>query len=262
MKKLTLLFVSTATALAIASTAHAQLITDNFNRGPIPATGFTTTVSSAPFSAGGAAGTWVNGTAGQEWRISTGGQLIKNILTADGAVAHSVLYNSGVTMNSGGTVTADMSFDSAVPATVRGGIAFNFVDANNFYFLRIQNGTAAWDLTERVGGSFNQLASGTASANFGGSNTYSFSVTNTNAGSNNITFSITGTNITAIGGTLTDTSFTTGFGGVYAGNNNATPANQEAYRWDNFSAIPEPTSAALLLGTIGVLALFRRRNLR
>jgi hypothetical protein len=175
-------------------------------------------VSVSPFSAGGSAGTWVNGNATQQWRISSEGTLIKNIFGTGGSVAHAVLYNNGTTGVGGGSVSATLQFDPAATADVRGGIASNFQDQDNFYMRRIQNTTNEWDLFKRVGGSFTKLAGGTASANFGSSVTYTLSLTNTNTASDNLSYSISGSNITTISGNVTDTTFTTGYFGLYAGN--------------------------------------------
>lgn len=233
--------------IAVGSALNVQAFTDDFNRANVANTN-----DGALIGPG-----WVIGTATNEWNI-TDNTLHKNTDNSGGSgqTGNTAIWNTSFDMLNGGTITGEVAFN--ITAGVRGGIAFNIQDNDNLYMFRAQSNSTAWDIFKRESGGFTKLADGNASAAFDDGIFYTFSVTNTNALTNNINYSLTGSNITSINGTITDTTFTDGYGGFWAGNNNV---NSDAYTYDNFSAIPEPGTYSII-GSLAVLGfvMIRRRQ--
>lgn len=140
-------------------------------------------------------------------------------------------------MSDGGTISGATSISRA---NTRSGLAFNVQDSESFYQVRIQGETGNVQFFRSDNGSAANVVSTTlpASQVFSLNTFYTISVTNNNAATDNITYTISGPDITTYSNTVTDTTWTDGFGGFVAGN--TSPTQGEIFQFDDFSATANP----------------------
>ena len=234
--------------LCAASAAWATLVTDDFNR--------TNTTQSNDTSLIGSNWKQSAGSANQ-WLISG------NILHARPLVNPAILYNDALQTVSGGGTNFTLSLDvSAKVATAWAGVAFNYQDDGNYYYLRIKEGSSNYQLIGAVGGA--QTASvlvnkTDASITFTEDVFYTMTITSDTAYNFDFTITEVGSS-TAVNPTASVVdgggNFTGGYAGLYtpsAGGHNA--------KFDNFSleVIPEPATLGLM-GVMGAAAIFIRKR--
>jgi hypothetical protein len=252
-----------AIALLVIGMAPVQLraqitnsFTDNFNRANVA-----NTTNGALIGAGYVI-TSVSGAA--EFSIQS-----NTARTGGAAATNRVLsYQGFQAENTGGN-----SFTSSIVLTlgvynqsINPGLAFNFQDANNFYYARIASQTTATTTNGIL--QFGQIVAGTGTS-FTGVNVtglnietnvaYTLTIGSTNAGS--FTYGLTGGSLN-LSGSFTDNiggvDFTNGYVGLYQIIGSANT------QFDDFSVVtvvPEPTTASLLIlcGIVGGAFLYKRK---
>ncbi|MGZ0656353.1 PEP-CTERM sorting domain-containing protein [Coraliomargarita sp. W4R72] len=240
-------------SIAICSTtAHA--FSDDFNRADVAA--------STDGSVIGA--NWVNGTTFNNWSIDDN----TAILTPSSGGATSAFYNTSFTQSAidgaSSTIEADITL---LNSGIWGGIAFNVQNSTDFYQFRLKSDTTAYQIIKVSGdggtgarSTAALLSTSNASTTFAVGTDYRLSVTSTVSGTSNImSFSITevgGSTIFNATTTVTDSTdaYLGGYGGLSNGNDGGT------YVYDNFSAIPEPSTYALLAGSLALAVVTIRRR--
>ena len=233
---------------AVAAASRATTITDDFNRA--------NTAQSTDTSLIGPNWKQSAGSANQ-WLISG------NILHARPYVNPAIMYNDALQTVSGGGTNFTLSLDvSAKVPTAWAGVAFNYQDEGNFYYLRIKEGTSQYQLIASVAG--NQTAvvlvnKSDASTTFDEDAFYTMTITSDTAHDFDFTITEVGSS-TVLNPTATiidsGNNFIGGYAGLYtpaAGGHNA--------KFDNFSleVIPEPATLGLM-GLVGAAAIFIRKR--
>jgi hypothetical protein len=171
--------------------------------------------------------------------------------------------------NTGGSeFTASIKITlGAYNAGINPGLAFNFQDANNFYWARLGSQTAA----DAGNGflQFGQIVAGT-STSFTGANltnlnlatniAYTLSIASSAAGL--FTYGLTGGTLN-LNGNFSDNvaggDFSNGYVGIYQNTANSNT------QWDDFSVVavvPEPSTASLLIlcGLVGGAFIYKRKR--
>jgi hypothetical protein len=234
-------FVGIGLALMLGQVRAAVVVTDDFNR-PNGALGANWTKLTPPF---GTVGNWT--IISNKAVNSTGG----------GAQGLDQYTGSGFSV---GTGAYDVQANLWTPAANNSfvGVAFNIIDANNFYAVGVQRGGSGfYQFLQMQGGIFSQVSSGTSS--FVGAGDLMKVSHSTLQADGVYTLTIGATSVT-----LTDNTAPFTGGGVglyYAGN----AAGGGVLQFDSFSAtgVPEPSTYALLLmGVGGILIRFRRMRCR
>ncbi|MGZ0708283.1 PEP-CTERM sorting domain-containing protein [Coraliomargarita sp. W4R53] len=250
-----LVYLIPLSAIAIACTTTAQAFSDNFNRADVAATSDSSLIGP----------NWVNGATANTWAIDSN----TAVLTPSTGGATAAFYNTSfiqsATDGDSSTVEADISLANA---NTWGGIAFNVQNNTDFYQFRIKANTSSYQLIKVSGdggtgarSTSALLNSSNATTTFAVNTAYHLSVTSTVSGTSNImNFSIT-----AVGGSTvfnqstTVTDSTSAYLGGYAGLTNGNEGG--TYTFDNFSAIPEPSTYALLTGSLALaIVTIRRRS--
>jgi len=147
------------------------------------------------------------------------------------------------------------------------GLAFNFQDANNFYWARLGSQTTSTTTNGIL--QFGQFVAGVSTAFTGANLTslnletnipYTLTIGSTNAGS--FTYGLTGGSLN-LNGSFSDNlggvDFTNGYVGIYQ---NIPNSNTQ---WDDFSVVavvPEPSTASLLIlcGLVGGAFIYKRKR--
>jgi len=231
-----------------ASSAWATLITDtsitdNFDRADTSQTSYTVNVGGTGWTQVG------DGTSGADWFINT------NQLRGRPRASSQVMYNTGLQTTSGDDTSFTLSADVSVRNVNNwGGIAFNYTDANNYYFIRYKAGTNEYQVLEMSGGSQivhvnKKLSEGTFAA--GGWQT----ITVTSTGAGVFDFEIG----TAVSGSVDDSA--SARSGGYAGLWVTGTTSDNSTWFDNFSlsVIPEPATIGLFGVATGVILVIRRK---
>ncbi len=236
MKTNKTLFGIAGIALAVmAGHVQAQIIvTDDFNRAN---------------GALGANWTTLTPVAG-DWTISS-----NQAVNADGGNAVGLDQYTGGGFNVGtGAFDVQANLTSPAATANKVGLAFNIIDANNYYAVRIQTTSSFYQFIQVTGGVVSQVSSGNLTfAGTGDLMTVSHSTLQA-AGVYTLTI---GANST----TLTDSTSPLTGGGVgmyYVGS----AAGGGVLKFDNFAAtgVPEPSTLALLTGSLTTVMLLRRRR--
>ena len=211
------------------------------------------------FSNGGTTGYDTTGAiVGPGWTTSVGnigarlyGDRLRFHSSATGQRA---LYNTNADTGSDFTMSLDLRH---LASQKWAGLAFHVQDESNFYYLRTRgNGTANVQFGKIVGGTDTLLLNSSASTPIvNGGSYYTFTAKSVGGEySFNIEDSV-GTVIFDRTYTGSDTTFTSGFAGVYAGDITSSPDIE----FDNLNVVPEPATFGLM-GLAGVAVLFARRR--
>lgn len=250
MKKLAMVM-----CLLLGGSSWATLLTDDFNRGDTAYSTDSTIIGSS----------WVSSLGDDRSAIKSNTLAFDVPLTLS---ANHLFYNTGIALSAGTaggsswTYSADVKIDGA---GMYGGIAFNILDANNFYALRIKAGYSDYQMIRVVNGvtsSFVSQSNLTAPIAAGGA--YTFTVSSDVV--DNFTFTITAAGSSTVLNPQTTTSLgTSGFDNGYAGFYHWTGLGSRLpdATYDNFSVnvIPEPATIGLL-GIGAILATVARKYSR
>jgi hypothetical protein len=241
-KKLTAILIALA---GISSVLQADLvvtatsITDDFER---------TAVASADGTLG-TTGAWTNEYADSTWGISSG------VVIGNLAANHRTLVNRALQIGTSFTLKADVRINYS---TGWAGIAFNYQDKDNYYIFRFKSDTGLYTVSKIVGGAGPvNIKSVTDSDTFSSASTYTLTVTTSNGidYTLDILDSTTQTSVLDSVMTMTDTTFTGGYAGLFQTTSGANRA-----KFDNFSlVIPEPASLSLVI--IGSSLIFGVRHI-
>ncbi len=191
---------------------------DDFNRADVPVTSDTSLLG----------GDWSNGAGDDDGWTIVGGLMHSHALAAPG-----ILYNHGLlTLCTGGTnFTLDVDVSSKSPG-LWSGVAFNYQDAANFYFVRFLEGSSKYQMVAMVGGIESVIVDETdAATTFAEDRFYTINV----ASDGPYTFDFT---ITEVGSStaLNPTTCATDAGGSLTGGYAAlyTPHAGYSAKFDNF----------------------------
>jgi hypothetical protein len=153
------------------------------------------------------------------------------------------------------TVSGEVQTFSSSAAGLLYGLAFNFIDADNFYAARINTANDNLQFIQVVNGNVSQFATADLDATPTASTSYTLSITSSSPGS--FDYTVVGTGINSAG-TVNDASvdFQGGTAGFYQNNTNVTP------RFDNLTitTIPEPASLVLVLSGLALSLTGRQRQ--
>jgi len=226
MKKKFLVIIS---VLLNAMLLQAASIPDDFNRADRAANGNGALIGA----------NWVSSRGG--WGIEDG-RLIQNMSSTQG---NAVLYNTALETISGNGTNFTVSLDvMALGLNAWAGMAFNFQDADNFYWFRYKGGASDWSLSRFVGGNSTHIASGRIDGTFSFNTDYTLKVNSSAAYTFSYEIKEAVTGLVLVSGTATDakSSFTGGYAGVLQ----STVGIKNSF--DNFSVevIPEPVTVGML----------------
>ncbi|MGE4489586.1 MAG: hypothetical protein AB7E95_08590 [Kiritimatiellales bacterium] len=216
----------------------ATSITDDFER----------TAAASADGTLGTTGAWTNEFADSTWG-TTSGVVIGNL-----AANHRALVNKALQIGTGFTLKADVQVNY-----VNGwaGISFNYQDSNNYYAFRFKSNTGLYTVSKIVNGAAPiNIESETNVGTFSSSSAYTLTVTTENG--IDYTFDIldstTQTSVLASTLTMSDTTFSGGYAGLFQ-----TTSGPSRAKFDNFSlVIPEPASLSLMV--IGSVLAFSARG--
>ena len=230
-----------------ASSAWATLITDNFDRADTTRTTYTVNVGGSGWTQ---SGDGVN--PASDWWISG------NTARGRARASDAVMYNTDLSTVSGGGDSFTLSTDVM---TLNGGywngVAFNYTDADNMYFIRFKSDTGEYQLIERNDGVQTTHVNTTlSSGTFAQDVSYTITVASDAAGKFN--YSILNGATVVVSGSVDDSAnaVTGGYAGLYTtGLDNAA---QGVY--DNFSleVIPEPATLGLFSVAFGLILVIRK----
>lgn len=209
----------------VVSEGNSQCVEDDFDRGD------------SPYSVHGSAigSSWKNSAPlVVKWAVGKGG------LLALSAKGNSVLFNTGLETASGNgggfSVRADVT---ALADRVWSGIAFNYQDADNFYFLRFKSGASNYQLYRVVDGKPASIMKSEMDGGFLKNRRYRLTVSSSEPW--NFSFKIaeaeSGTVLAKGNAVDPRSSFTGGFAGLYQGTaGSAAPKS----RFDHFKLHVRP----------------------
>ncbi|MGZ0656351.1 PEP-CTERM sorting domain-containing protein [Coraliomargarita sp. W4R53] len=247
----------------------------------LPLITFATSLSAASFSddfnrSADVAATTIGSEIGTNWTFGANTWGINNTATdgraytdvqsnAEGGISNTAMWNTTIGMAStateSSTVTVDVIGESSLNFF---GMAFNVQNYNTFYQFRLKFGTNDYQVIEITNGVNTHTVlnqSNDVASNFDASKNYTLTLVSNVGGiagdySYTITESGSSTVLNSVS-TFSDSTFTGGYAGFTYANNNST------YYYDNFSitTVPEPSSYALLSGSIALLGCFARRRL-
>jgi len=209
--------------LLAVSTTWAGIVTDDFNRAD--------TISSTDTSLIGA--DWAqSGTSPNRWRI--GSNTVYSLTTADPGL----MYNTAHQTIGGGNGSFTVSADVAVATSnVWAGVAFNYLDDNNYYCVRFKGGFNDYQLLARVGGAWTVLGSGHAASifEFGMDTFYRIKVSSDYAYGFTAEITDLSASNTIVLAETTDPgeNFSNGYAGLLL--SSTSPSGNELARFDNFS---------------------------
>ena len=228
--------VGIALALMAGHVQAAVVVTDDFNR------------------ANGALGAnWTTITAGTgNWTIISN-QAVNS--TGANAVGLDQYTGSGFLAGTGAyDVQANLFTPAGTGSGSSVGVAFNIIDVNNYYAVRVQRSGGFFQFIQVVGGTVGQVSTGNST--FAGTGDL-MKVSHSTSQADGV-YTLT---INAGTFTLTDSTSPLTGGGLglyYAGSS----APGGGLKFDNFSAtgVPEPAAASLL--TVAGMAIMLRRRIR
>lgn len=195
------------------STPPTQVV-DDFNRAPMPLTPVTAFLG----------GYWMQNGA-NSWSITN------DVLLTNPGSTPAVLFNNAFTLGTTFTLSADVA---AEETNAWVGVAFNYQDDGNFYYLRIKPGSPYYQLIGEVGGNETAkvMVSDAATETFAAGTYYTLTVSSSSPYA--FDFSITEVgSATVLNGTThvedNDSNFTGGYAGLYS------PSTSRVSMFDNFS---------------------------
>ena len=226
------------------SFAGAALITDDFNR-----------ANTALTSTGAM--------VGSNWHSSrtTGGWGITDQkAVASMTEANSVLYNSSLETISGNGTSFTLSLDVTAFGPYWAGIAFNYQDPENFYWLRYKGDANNFSLVRFIDGTSQSIVNSTITGTFAADTAYTLTVSSSSAYKFVYEIKEAVGGAVQVSGTATDSdsAFTGGYAGIYQ---STTGPGRNTF--DNFSlnVIPEPATIGMLgFALVSMLVVRRLRQ--